>query len=169
MTASMTVTVFGVKEALKELKDLDPAMRKEINAKAKEIAKPATDAIKAQYPPKLLSGMAGKWDSRGRQLFPYDQAAARKGVVVKVDTGRKSKSVIRIDQKNPAAAIIDMAGKQGGKNKQGAAFIANLTALFGQPSRVMWPSYDRQAAQVNQQMFEVIKDVMAQLNKNLVM
>jgi len=169
MSVSMGVTVFGVKEALRELKDLDPELRKTINVKAKDIAKPATDAIKAQYPPKLLSGMAGKWDSQGRQLFPYDQAAARKGVVVKVDTGRKSRSVIRIDQKNPAAAIIDMAGKQGGKNKQGAMFIANLTALFGQPSRVMWPTYDRQAAQVNQQMFNVVKDVMATLNKNLVM
>ena len=169
MTVSMDVTVFGVKEALKELKDLNPEMRKTIQAKANDIAKPATDAIKAQYPEKLLSGMAGKWDSRGRQLFPYTQAAARKGVIVKVDTGRKSLSVIRIDQKNPAAAIIDMAGKQGGKNKQGAMFITNLTLLFGQPSRVMWPSYDRQAAQVNEQMFQVIKDVMAQLNKNLVM
>jgi hypothetical protein len=62
-----------------------------------------------------------------------------------------------------------MAGKQGGKNPQGAAFIGNLTALFGQPSRVMWPTYDRQAAQVNQKMFDVVKDLMVTLNRNLVM
>jgi hypothetical protein len=169
MTTTTNITVFGVKEALKELRNIDPDLRKQINVKAKDIAKPATDAIKAQYPAKLLSGMSSKWNSRGRQLFPYDQTAARKGVVVTVDTGRKSRSVIRIDQKNPAAAIIDMAGKQGGKNPQGAAFIGNLTALFGQPSRVMWPTYDRQAAQVNQKMFDVVKDLMVTLNRNLVM
>jgi hypothetical protein len=169
MTVDVGVTVFGVKEALKELKNIDPEMRKIVDAKAKDIARPATDSIKAQYPEKYLSGMAKMWTQRGRQLFPYDQAAARKGVVVKVDTGRKNLSVIRIEQKNPAAAIIDMAGKRGSDNPQGDMFIYNLTINAGNPSRVMWPTFERQAAQVNQQMFNVIKDLMATLNKNLVM
>lgn len=169
MTVNTGVTVFGVREALKELKDIDPEMRKIINEKAKEIAKPATEAIKAQYPAKYLSGMAKPWTVKGRQLFPYDQAAARKGVVVKVDTGRKNLSVIRIEQRNVAAAIVDMAGKQGGKDPRGEMFIFNLTINAGNPSRVMWPTFDRQAAEVNQQMFNVIKDLMVRLNKNLVM
>lgn len=169
MTTSTKIQVFGVKEALKELNDINPDLRKRINAKAKDIAKPATDAIKNAYPAKYLSGMAGGWSRRGRQLFPYDQAAARKGVVLKIDTGKRSQSVIRIDQKNPAAAIIDMAGKRGGNTPQGQRFVEKLTAMFGPPSRVMWPTYERQGANVERNMFEVVEELMETVNKKLVM
>lgn len=169
MTVTTTVTVFGVKEALKELQSLDPALRKEINTRAKDIVKPAVDAIKNAYPAKYLDGMQRKWSQRGRQLLPYDQAAARKGVTVKIDTGRKSRSVIRIQQKDVAASIIDMAGKQGGRNAQGGRFIDALTALYGGPSRVMWPSYMANDAEVNERMLGVVTDVMQALNKNVVM
>jgi hypothetical protein len=40
-----SVEVFGVKAALKELSALDKDLRKEINAEAKTIAKPAVDGI----------------------------------------------------------------------------------------------------------------------------
>jgi hypothetical protein len=167
MTTSTTVGVFGVKEALKELRDIDPELRKAINARAKDVVKPATDAMKAQYPPQLLSGMRRNWQQRGRQLFPYDQGAARRGVTLKVNTGRKSTSVISIIQKNPAAAIIDMAGKQGGNPPQGPRYVAALTALFGQPSRIMWPTYDKNSANVTENMREVVEDLMAAVGKRV--
>lgn len=167
MTTTATVGVFGIKEALKELRNVDPELRKTINARAKEVVKPATDAIKAEYPAELLSGMARNWVQRGRQLLPYDQAAARRGVTVKVNTGRKSTSVISIIQKNPAAAIIDMAGKRGGSNPQGARFVAALTALFGQPSRVMWPTYDKNNANVTENMRLVVDDLMSAVGKRV--
>jgi len=163
MTTSTSVGVFGVKEALKELRNIDPELRKLINARAKNVVKPATDAMKAQYPARLLSGMARNWQQRGRQLFPYDQAAARRGVTVKVNTSKKSTSVISIIQKNPAAAIIDMAGK-GGSSR----FADALTALFGQPSRVMWPTYDKNNANVTENMTEVVNDLMAAVGKRVI-
>lgn len=167
MTTTATVGVFGVKEALKELRNVDPDLRKTINARAKEVVKPATDAIKAEYPAQLLSGMARNWVQRGRQLLPYDQAAARRGLTVKVNTSRKSTSVISIIQKNPAAAIIDMAGKRGGSDAQGARFVAALTALFGQPSRVMWPTYDKNNANVTENMKLVVDDLMSAVSKRV--
>jgi hypothetical protein len=121
-----SVQVFGIKEALKELSALDPNLRKQINRDAKTIAKPATDGIKNAYPNKYLSGMSKPWVQRSRQLFPYDAALARKGVQLKIATGKKNVSVIGIEQKDPAAAIIDMAGKKGGTSTQGARFIASL-------------------------------------------
>ena len=105
-----SVEVFGIKEALKELSSLDLDLRKQINLEAKTIAKPATDGIKAAYPSKYLSGMSKPWVQRGRQLFPYTDTAARKGVQLKIATGKKNVSVIGIEQKDAAAAIIDMAG-----------------------------------------------------------
>ena len=167
MTTNTSVGVFGVKEALKELRELDPELRKEINKRAKDVVKPATDAMKAQYPARLLSGMARNWQQRGRQLLPYDQAAARRGVTVKVNTSKKSTSVISIVQKNPAAAIIDMAGKRGGSNAQGSRFIDALTALFGAPSRVMWPTYDKNNDNVNENMRQVVEDVMTAVGKRI--
>jgi len=168
MTTSTSVGVFGVKEALKELRNIDPELRKLINARAKDVVKPATDAMKAQYPARLLSGMARNWQQRGRQLFPYDQAAARRGVTLKVNTSKKSTSVISIIQKNPAAAIIDMAGKGGGGSAQGSRFADALTALFGQPSRVMWPTYDKNSANVTENMQEVVNDLMAAVGKRVI-
>lgn len=162
MTTTTTVGVFGVKKALKELREIDPELRKAINKRAKDVVKPATDAMKAQYPAQLLSGMARNWQQRGRQLFPYDQAAARKGVTLKVNTSKKSTSVIAIIQKNPAAAIIDMAGK-GGNSR----FNDALTALFGQPSRVMWPTYEKNANNVTENMREVVNDLMAAVGKRV--
>ena len=162
-----TIQVFGVKEALKELRDIDPDLRKLINARAKDIVKPATDAIKNKYPAQYLSGMQRNWTQRGRLKFPYDQAAARKGVTLKIDTGKKSRSVIRIDQRNPAAALIDMAGKQGGRNAQGGRFVDALTTIYGQPSRVMWPAYLANGNEVEQRMFNVVEDLMEMVNKKV--
>ena len=167
MTTTATVGVFGVKEALKELREIDAELRKAINARAKEVVKPATDAMKAQYPAQLLSGMARAWQQRGRQLFPYDQAAARRGVTLKVNTSKKSTSVISIVQKNPAAAIIDMAGKGGGSGAQGSRFVDALTALFGQPSRVMWPTFEKNQNDVTENMREVVNDLMAAVGKRV--
>jgi hypothetical protein len=168
MTTTATVQVFGAKEALKELKNVEPETRKAINARAKDIAKPATDAIKQEYPPELLSGMRRAWVQRGRQLFPYDQSKARKGVKLKVDTKKKATSVIAIVQDDPAAAIVDMAGKAGGGSTQGARFIASLTAMFGPPSRVMWPTYEKNSDGVAQNMQDVMNDVMAAVGKKLI-
>lgn len=167
MTTTASVGVFGVKEALKELRNIDPELRKAINARAKEVVKPATDAMKAQYPAQLLSGMSRAWQQRGRQLFPYDQAAARRGVTLKVNTSKKSTSVISIIQKNPAAAIIDMAGKGGGSGAQGSRLVDALTALFGQPSRVMWPTFEKNQNDVTENMREVVNDLMAAVGKRV--
>lgn len=164
-----TIQVFGVKEALKELNSIDRNLRKDINARAKDIAKPAVDGIKNAYPDKYLSGMARNWTQRGRPKFPYDQAKARKGVQLKIDTSKKNVSVIRIQQMDAAAAIIDMAGKQGGRNPQGGRFVDQMVAMFGQPSRVMWPGYEKNGTDVVLRMTKVVEDLMQQVNKNLVM
>lgn len=163
-----TIKVFGVKEALKELNGIDRDLRKAINKSAKDIAKPAVDGIKNAYPTQYLSGMARPWSQKGRQLFPYEQSTAKKGVQLKIDTSKKNVSVIRIQQMNPAAAIVDMAGKKGGGSAQGARFVAIIKNMFGEPSRVMWPEYEKRSADVERGMFGVVETLMVQVNKNLV-
>ena len=168
MAVETKIEIFGLKEALKELKSVDPEMRKDINFRAAEIVKPFVNAAKQNYPTRYLSGMSRVWSDRGRQVFPYNQAKAIKGVVLKIDTAKKNKGVIVVIQKDPAAAIIDMAGKKGGSNARGASMIAGLTLHFGTPSRVMWPAYEHNAGAVEKGFLEVINDLMTRLNRNLI-
>ena len=162
---SAKIEVVGLKEALKTLNKIDKSLRREITKDAKKIAQPVIDDAKAAYPASLLSGMNRNWVQGKNQKFPYDQKKARSGLSVKVSTKKSNSSVITITQKNPAAAIIDMAGKKGGSNAQGARFIAALTLRFGYPSRVLWPAYDRNAVAVERNMVELVKRIMNEANR----
>jgi hypothetical protein len=72
-------------------------------------------------------------------------------------------STISIIQKDPAATIIDMAGKRGGKTQSGRNMISALTFGFNRPSRVMWPAYNANAEYVNQNMVELVEEIERQL------
>lgn len=167
--ATAGIEVYGVKEAIKELRTIDPEYRKQLNRDAKEIAAPIVSAAKSNYPATLLSGMKYNWLYRKKSLkFPYNQAKAQRGVSVKVDTAKKNQGTIVVIQKDPAASIYDMAGKKGGDSAQGSRFISALTLHFGPPSRVMWPAADVNMPTVSANMKDLIETVMEQVNRNMV-
>ena len=168
MPVSAKIEVYGIKEAFKELNKLDPTLRKQITKDAKEVAKPVVSDAQAKYPPVILSGMKYNWVQKGKQKFPYDQMKARKGITVKIDTSKKNVGTIVITQKDPAAAIIDMAGKKGGTSAQSDRFISALTMMFGMPSRVMWPAYNGNADAVQKNMVELVATVMAAVGRKMV-
>jgi hypothetical protein len=168
MPVSAKIEVYGIKEAFKELNKLDPILRKQITKDAKEVAKPVVSDAQAKYPPVILSGMKYNWVQKGKQKFPYDQMKARKGITVKIDTSKKNIGTIVITQKDPAAAIIDMAGKKGGTSAQSDRFISALTMMFGMPSRVMWPAYNGNADAVQKNMVELVATVMAAVGRKMV-
>jgi len=111
MTVNTTVSVVGVKETINALKKIDPQLQKDFRAQAKQIAEPAIKAAQDMYTQVPLSGMANKWTSRGRQLFPFTVAKAKKGVQLRIDTRRNAIGVILIEQKDPATAIFETAGR----------------------------------------------------------
>jgi hypothetical protein len=111
MTVNTTVSVVGVKETINALKKIDPQLQKDFRAQANEIAQPAINAAKDVYTQVPLSGMAYKWNSRGRQLFPFSVAKAKSGVKLRIDTRRNAVGVILIEQKDPATAIFETAGR----------------------------------------------------------
>ena len=111
MTVNTTIQVSGVKETINALKKIDPQLQKDFRAKANEIAQPAINAAKDVYTQVPLSGMAYKWSSRGRQLFPFSVAKAKSGVKLRIDTRRNAVGVILIEQKAPATAIFETAGR----------------------------------------------------------
>jgi len=159
----MNVQVIGVKDTIKELRSIDPDLRKQFNRDAKEIAQPIIDKAKSDYKTRYLSGMSRAWSQRGRKLFPYTQRDAQRGVVFKIDTGKRATSILTIIQKNPAAAIIDMAGKQGGQPGKGEQFVRAMGFDHGSPSRVMWPAAESQEGRVENAMIELVDKVANQV------
>jgi hypothetical protein len=157
MSVKVTSNVAGAKDALKTLRKLDPEARKQFLKDAKQIAAPIVNEAKSAYPDKILSGMKYPWkDPRnGRTLFPYTAAAARRGVSVKVDTRARSKSLIKVVQKDVAASIIETAG-----SKNRSQFASQLSfRLSRNPSRVMWPVAERNLDEVAKELELSLKEV----------
>ena len=133
MPVSTTIEIVGVKQAINDLRKIDPQLQKDFKADATAIAQPAINAGKAVYKELPLSGMKYKWTQRDRKLFPFTTAKAVSGVRMRFDTRRNAVGVILIEQKDPAAAIFETAGRAN-SNKLGNAlgFVgAGRTRLLG--------------------------------------
>ena len=133
MAVSTTIEIVGVKDTINALRKIDPQLQKDFKADATAIAQPAINAGKAVYKELPLSGMKYKWAQRDRKLFPFTTAKAVNGVRMRFDTRRNAVGVILIEQKDPAAAIFETAGRAN-SNKLGNAlgFVgAGRTRLLG--------------------------------------
>jgi hypothetical protein len=151
VAASARIEVVGAKDTLKALNKIDKELRKQFNADAKEVAKPAIEEAQRNYVQMPLSGMARKWNANGKQVFPYDRAKAVRGVKIKVDTSRKSSNAIAIQQTDPGTAIFESAGRAT-ENRLGNS----LGALAPGRTRVLGPSVLRKRGEVEKQMRELV-------------
>lgn len=112
MPVQNTVEVVGLKETINALRKIDPQLQKDFKADAIAIAQPAITAAKSAYSQFPLSGMAYRWSDRGRKIFPFTIAGAQAGVKMRFDTRRNAVGVILIEQKNPATAVFEGAGRK---------------------------------------------------------
>jgi|688.fasta_scaffold178726_2 hypothetical protein len=168
----MTVEITGAKETLRALGKVEPEMRKQFTRDAKKIAKPIVDLARAKYPTKYLSGMFKTWAPKGRVLFPYSQSKAQRGVQARVSSARKKNYLLAVVQKDPAAAIVDMAGKKtrgkiGPGSTPGERFVYNLFGDFGNPSRVMWPAAEARSAAVERELSDLIDQVSVRVGSEM--
>ncbi len=172
MSFTAGVRIDGTQETIRLLKKFYPDLAKEFTKEVKHIVAPITDAAKSKYPDKILSGMFRNWSQgkNSRPLFPYSASNARTGVKVRIrnkNSNDMPTAVITITQANPAAALIDMAGKSNAGT--GIMFNQNLTNAFSNPSRVMWPSTTGHLAQVTNNVSDLVhkqeKIVSSQLAK----
>lgn len=178
MTVETKITVVGVRDALRELNKINPALRRQITRDFKEIVKPVIGEAQASLPTDApLSGMAYSWRTKsGWQIFPYNAGELRRSVVAKINTRRPRPSVIgneivgafRIMFQAPAAQSIDMAGRRGTvKTARGAAMVRGLEAKFGGASRFMWPSYERRQGEVQGEMLRLVERIMQSVNQSV--
>jgi len=164
MPVTTTITVAGAKETINALKKIDPQLQKDFRAQAKDIAEPAIKAAQDMYTQVPLSGMEYNWQQQGRtrKNFPFSVAKAKKGVQLRIDTRRKAIGVILIEQKDPAAAIFETAGRANA-NKLG-----NQLGFVGAGrTRFIGPAVYRARRGIENEMKKMILDTAAVVRKEL--
>ena len=162
-----TPEIEGVKEAVRALRKIDPEMRKTFNANVKAVVAPMTSAMQSKYADmRFPSGTKRNWGTqavgaKARKINPLTAASARRGVKVKIDTGRKSGAAFTVMQTNPGAAIFDMAGN-------GTPLGRAFTAKFGRSSsRVMWPNAEVHLDDVRENLVELIQEIEQDISREL--
>jgi hypothetical protein len=160
-----TIKVYGVKAALKELNKINPSLRRQFTKRYKDIVKPVLNQAKMDYPQDApLSGMITPY----KKLGGWNGGLVARGVQAKIDTRKGRKEVVAaflIQQKTGWGSIYDIAGRTNPNSN----FARNLTTASGRgASRALWPAYEANASKVQDAVVELVGDVMAEVNRNLV-
>ncbi len=158
MSATVAVDYYGLKEALRELQKVSPALRKEISKEmlgiVRETMIPAIqDSIPSTAP---LSGM------KHRKRTGWLKGNQQKGVVAKIDTRKarrrnlqqgaqwESVGTVVVRTKTAALTITDMAGRGPNQTRNPNPyrarpnFAADLSRKLNRgPSRFMWFAGER--------------------------
>lgn len=157
--------VIGIRDTVQLLKKTEPAIFKEFRTKAKIAVDPIVKdaqarlvAASAKYGTPL-PGMRRPWAPGGRQVFPWNQQRAIKGVKVQV---RPSKTAfLTVTQREIGPAVFDIAGR---KNK--SVFATNLDS-YAKASRTMWPAAESKEDEVTKNLAELVDYVNKKTNKKL--
>jgi len=162
MVASSTVTVVGVKDAMRELQKIQPDLATRIKKDFKDIVKPVVGDARSQVVNMPLSGFRRNW--KAGKLLPWSQSAVSRSIIARYSNRRRGNSlaVFSVTMKSPAGTIFDIAGRKSA-NRLGAA----LDSLYGRASRLMWPTYERHANQVNKNMADLVERITDAANRRL--
>jgi hypothetical protein len=157
--------VIGIRDTVQLLKKTEPEIFKEFRSKAKTAVGPIVkDAqrriIEATGKEKApLTNMKRPWRPGGRQIFPWNQQKAIKGVKVQV---RPSKTAfLTVTQRDIGAAVFDIAGR-----KTTNTFATNLN-VYSRASRTMWPAAESKEDEVEKNLAELVDYVNEKTNKKL--
>jgi hypothetical protein len=174
MGVSAEINVYGVREALKELGEIDKKQRFKAINKVKAASQPMVNAAREKYPSDpVLTNEAGRttWKANGR--LGYSKATADKGVQVQVGGRSRGEAyaIVTLIQKNPGASMFDIAGFANGafaKGPQGEALIAKLNRDYGKAQRGMWRNIAVIRRIGDTAIMDALKEVTAEVNRKLV-
>jgi hypothetical protein len=162
MSVSTTIQVVGVKDTINGLRKIDPQLQKDFKAQATLIAQPAVQAGRDVYTALPLSGMKYKWTQRDRKLFPFTVTKAVNGVKMRFDTRRNAVGVILIEQKDPAAAIFETAGRANANR------LSNSLGFVGPGrTRLIGPAVYKARRGVEQELKSAVMDAMRTVQREL--
>ena len=165
MTATADLEVVGLKEALKTLNKLNPTVRRTITKDFKKITQPVVTEAQSKIPQMPLSGFKYNWTTKsGAKLLPWDNSASSKQIKSGVSAkkprqfqGRMSNaSVFYIRWNGAMNTIYDLASKGN---------LGRSLKKYGEPSRVLWPAYERNKAEVEAQTLELAFNAMREVDR----
>jgi hypothetical protein len=174
MTVRASMEVVGIKDALRELNELDKEARRKITRDFKRITKPVEQTAKSLMPKTApISGMGRAWKTKsGFEMFPWGTAG--KDTIVSQVSGRKPKmfaghitnlATFYIRFKGPTATLFDTSGKGPVPTRQGSQMVSALTNRFGPPSRVLWRAYEQHDGDVVRETQKLIDEMMEDINR----
>jgi hypothetical protein len=181
MSFQGSIEIVGLKEALRELNQLNPQMRRQVTKDFQKITAPVIAAAKENLPTNPpMSGWAKGWKTpSGYEMLPssgWSGSTANKFIKSQV-SGKKPREYAG-QMQNAAVFLVKFSGmvntvfsvsgrKNRGNSQQGANMIKVLEFRYGKPSRVLWPAYEANKAEVEKQVIELTKLVMAATGKRL--
>ena len=137
MPVSTTIEIVGVKQAINDLRKIDPQLQKDFKADATAIAQPAINAGKAVYQSVPISNFAKDWNNKtatgSRRIKGFSVEKAKAGVKMRFDTRRNAVGVILIEQKDQAAAIFEQAGRKNPCNRLDNSLRSRCVHLYFMP------------------------------------
>jgi hypothetical protein len=168
MPVNTTCEVVGVKQAINNLGKIDKQLQKDFKADATAIAQPAINAAKNVYKSVPLSGMKYKWQEQGRTRanFPFTVAKAVAGVRMRFDTRRNAVGVILIEQKDPAAAIFETAGRANANKLNTSLLFVGLPVSPGR-TRLIGPAVYKARRGIEAEMKKMIVKTIATVQKDI--
>lgn len=162
---SANIKVIGIKDALRDLRKLNPELRKIFNAQFKTILEPTVSDIKSRIPAEApLSGFERPYKQNG----PWMGNKVKRGVKTKIDTrktkpgGNELTTAFAIIQRTGWGAIFDMAGKSSS-----SVLSTNLGRRYGVASRSMWPAAEAHQDQIENDMSQLVDRVMSALENEI--
>ena len=166
MPVKTTCEVVGVKQAINNLGKIDKQLQKDFKADATAIAQPAINAAKNVYKSVPLSGMKYKWQEQGRTRanFPFTVAKAVAGVRMRFDTRRNAVGVILIEQKDPAAAIFETAGRANANKLNTSLLFVGLPVSSGR-TRLIGPAVYKARRGIEAEMKKMIVKTIATVQR----
>jgi hypothetical protein len=170
--------VVGLKEALRELNQLNPKLRRDITKDYRKIVAPVIKTAKAKVPQQApLSGWERNWTTKsGHRMTPWNGARGDDFVKAKV-SGKKPRewagrttnlAVFSVAWSGAINTLFDLAGRKGmGETERGAVMIRALEARYGKGSRVLWPAYEMHRDEVERMTAVIVAVVLREVNRGL--
>ena len=181
MAISTTMDIYGVKQAIATLKEIDPDYRKEMLKQVKKAGDPVLVAARSLIPSKPpLSGMGRGSLIKGREGTKWSSDMASAGFKIMTNrSGQKERSVkfksgevvdfkaqpyqlLSLRQKDAAGAIWDHAGA-----KTRGVFVRNLEVGGSFNPRASEPAVDMARPAVEAVVLDIVSVVMEMTNRKL--
>jgi len=162
------IEVVGLKEALKELNQIENKLRRQVTTDFKKIMAPVVDDAKSRIPDNApLSGMARSWKGNsGAELMAWDDSKVNKNLKA-FTSGKKVRDTGLGFVQNLAVFGVRWNGPQVTQFDQGrsGAMARQLSARYGSPSRLLWRAYEVKRLQVEQEVKDLASEVMRKVGR----